>query len=366
LFPILIRLDVDVDVAKEQDVLSRNRSIVNEVKKISRKEMVHSSYAEFSSDRENSSEPNDPIEENRSLFSKNLPEKSIPLNGNNKTVRDTEQKEYLPTLISLESLTPLAIPTPSIEDIAEPNFRLSKPKRKIEIYFNTGLAITNQIFKAKDASSNDYSSLRDFSENSLETYTYDIGVNIPVGKKSFVKIGGNYNVNYDKINYTYDAPKTFDFENVLIKIRKNPNNEVVEEIFGDTTVIGSETITNTLYNRYSSTNLEVSFGHYLFAKNRLSLAITGGLFYNISLKTKGKVISPENEQAGLVALDGYKKSFGLGLIGGADIDFKINESWMLNLRPTVSYGLFSATNQSNMLNANIHKYGISLGVKYKL
>jgi len=357
---------VDVEGEKRLDAMTDIKSLVDEVKKASTKKIIPIEPVKINSDGAISKESKLSVEEIKPLRSNDLPQNSKSISRNINVIKDIEKKEPLSEVLLLESLTPKAIPILLVEDIPDPKLISSKPKRSIQFYFNSGLAITKQRFKAKNALSNEYSNLRGNSETPLETYTYDIGANVPIGKKSFVKIGGNYNVNFDKINHVYEVPKAFDLENVLIKKLVNPNTGAVEEVFGDTTIIGSQTITSIQYNTYRSTNLNVSFGHYLFSKNRFSLAITGGLFYNISLSAKGKIISPENEQATLVTLDGYKKSFGLGLIGGADIDFKINESWMLNLRPTASYGVFSATNQSNVLNSNFYKYGISLGIKYKL
>ena len=273
--------------------------------------------------------------------------------------------------VSLLSKLPLMTPylktsTPFIEKsrIIIPNTFNSK--RKIQLYINAGLAITQQRFKAKGTEGNEYSKLRSASETPLETYTYDAGINIAVGKKSFLRIGGNYNINFDKINHQYNSPKDFELKDVIVKKRVfYPSNEI-DYVRGDTTITGTQTFSNTQFNKYTSANLSASFGYYFFSKNRFSIAATGGLFYNLHLSAKGKVRSSEDAEGALVELDGYKRSFGLGLLGGVDFDYQINQSLILNLRPIASYGLSSATIQSNILKSNFYSYGISIGIKYNL
>ncbi len=239
--------------------------------------------------------------------------------------------------------------------------------RRFQLFFHTGLAITNQRFRAKNMEAENYKALRENSERALETYTNDIGVNWFFNEKSYLSIGGNYSISFDKFTHEYEMPKSFTFENVVLQRRFDDiTGELIDEIRGDTTLIGSETITTQQFNKYSALNLGVSVGHYLVQKNRFGLAVNGGLFYNLSLKAKGKVLSSEDENSALVSLVGYKKSFGLGFTGGVDFDFKITRAMILSFKYSTSYSLFSATSDDNILSSKFKRHGISLGLKYNL
>ncbi len=239
-------------------------------------------------------------------------------------------------------------------------------KRKNQLFFNAGIGITHQSFRARDNEWKHYSDLRNESEKPLETYIYELGLNVPFRKKSFLRMSASYNISFDKINHSYDRAREFFLQDILIERRFYPQSGTVEEVFGDTTVLGSQTVNNTQFNKYTSVNLNLLLGYDILTKNRFNIAFTGGLFYNIYLNTSGKIISSENEMSPLEPIHDYKRSFGLGLSGGLDIDYHLHKSWIISLRPSSFYSLSSATTESNKLKSNFHQYGISLGIKYKL
>ncbi len=58
--------------------------------------------------------------------------------------------------------------------------------------------------------------------------------------------------------------------------------------------MGSETITETIYNKYSRLNINLGLGHELLRKGSFSLAAAGGIIWNIKSKANGLVLNPEN------------------------------------------------------------------------
>ncbi len=245
----------------------------------------------------------------------------------------------------------------------KPFIKPLRTKRKLQLFFNAGMAITKQHLSAKNIEVENYKEIRENSEVALETYTYDVGVNWFVNKKSYLSFGGNYTIHFDEINHSYEKPKLFFFEDVVLRRNIYDNGNTLE-IRSDTSIIGSETMTTQQFNKYSSLNLGVSFGHYILQKKRLGIAINGGVFQNISFKVNGKIKSDGEENNPLENIEGYKKTYGLSLAGGIDFDYNVGHSIILTLRPTMSYSLFSSTANSNILDAKFSRYGVSLGLKY--
>lgn len=283
---------------------------------------------------------------------------------------DLEKPALLGALLELElgkiNLLSQQIDKIELPEITEISLNGEKAtKRKIQLFFNGGLAMTGQKFEAKDNANEAYAQLRSASEMALETYSYEAGANFFINKKSFIRAAADYNIGFDQINYQYNSPKSFEFENVVLRRIIYPNGDV-EEIFGDTTLLGTQTITETQFNKYTSVNLSISFGHVLLEKGRFSLAAMAGLTQNISLKSEGKIISSDNSNAPLKMIDGYKKSYDLGLSGGIDLDYQLTNKMKLNIRPSGAYSLSSATKTENLLDSKFYRVGFSAGVKFDL
>lgn len=247
------------------------------------------------------------------------------------------------------------------DDVEKPS-----PKSRFQLFLYSGIASSGQQLKAKNTASVSYADQRNTTEKALETYTFDIGLNAFVGKKSFVRLGMNYSIAYDKLSHQHDIPKTYLFENVLLKRITNRATGEVEEIYGNTAIEGTQTVNTTQHNRYTTIGIDLSFGHYLLQRERISLALTAGLSQNLHLKTEGKILSSADPDGPLQALEEYKNSYGLGLLGGVDLDYRLTRSLLLSLRPAASYALFSATEETSPLDANFYRFGISLGLKYRL
>ena len=58
-------------------------------------------------------------------------------------------------------------------------------------------------------------------------------------KKCFISTKVNHSIWYDKFNYSFDMPMQYDYENVLLKCVVHQPIGNVEEIYGDTSIIGT-------------------------------------------------------------------------------------------------------------------------------
>ncbi len=289
--------------------------------------------------------------------------------------RPSDQRAFQTKLSEFGPLPSLLLPISLDEALPEqspvlkttyssPDLDLPASRPSLELFVHAGLAISRQKLTAKSIASEDYRTSRADSEQPLETYQYTAGINYYFNRRSYLSFGGHYNIGFDKIIHQYEVPKVYYFENVLL-IRRTHSNGETEEVYGDTSIVGTQAIIDQQFNKYTSINLSISFGHYLLRRSRFGIALNGGLFQNISFQATGKIQSAAVDGGALVAIEGYKKSYGLGLLAGIDFDYKVSRSIVLSFRPSASYGLFSATKKSNVLNANFKQYGLSLGLKYR-
>ncbi len=357
----LVKTDLDTEVNAEVEVEVEVEVEITEVKSIEDPKAFEPQKASpiYSSRTNDQRVPS---------FSKsNLIAKEI--SRSNATDIKLERSSSLKPISKLESIkidlplvTRILNPIPSNAKIKEE--AVSK-KRKFELFANAGMAITRQQFKAKNSTDKEFSDWRDTHEKSLETYVYNAGVNIFLKEKSFLSIGGSYSIHFDRINFQYDAAKAFYFENVLLKRITYPGGKVTE-IFGDTTIIGSKRITTTEYNKYRMLNLNASFGHYFYQKEKIRIGVTGGLSYNVSLKIEGKTYNSDAPNTALVPLTGYKKAYGFGLLGGLELDYQLAKNLFLNIRPSMSYSLSTTTKKADLLDARFYRYGINAGLKFNL
>ncbi|MEM9819794.1 MAG: hypothetical protein AAF985_01925 [Bacteroidota bacterium] len=301
----------------------------------------------------------------------------VAFTPDNQNVREPLSGNF-PSRIRNQSVAPLTIATIDFDDFYSSDMlekikRLQKLKRtnspkklskkKVQLFANVGLAFTQQQFSPRTSADEALSQLRNTVEQPLETYTYQLGVNVFLKEKSFLSFSGHYNLGFDRIEYQYEAPKSFAFENVLLR-RLTFSNGEVQEIFGDTTLMGSQTVRETQYNTYTTFSISASFGHYLFQKEKVQLAIIAGLLQNISFNAEGKTVDPENLNGPLVALSGYRGAYGLAFLGGMDLDYQMSKNLFLNIRPSFGYDLFSITQSDYPLKVRRIQYGLSAGLKY--
>ncbi len=238
-------------------------------------------------------------------------------------------------------------------------------QRRIEIYTGAGLYYSQQIFEAKKEADQAYAALRQSSETNLESYNVDLGVNYFLSQKSFIGLGLSYSEWYDRLNYTYEKTKTYELENVLVKFIKYRPSGYIEEIYGDTTVIGTQTIKNTRFNQYTSISANLNFGYYFSQKNKFSVGTSGGLIWNFSTQSNGTITSPISSEIERKN-DNYKKSFGLGLNVNVHLDYQLNQKWAIQLRPGANYFISSITAKDDVLTSRFYQFGVLLGIKYKL
>jgi hypothetical protein len=243
--------------------------------------------------------------------------------------------------------------------------------KHFEVYAGSGLFSTQQRFSTQDNMNKDYVALRNETETDLATFAFDAGVNYWFSDKNFITFGVQHNRWYDRLNYTYKQTKDYTYENILIRIVKNEQLGIQEGQYGDTIITGTEIVKMTHYNRYVSSNLRLLFGRQIWSRKRLSLDLAGGMDWSVFATAKGNIAAPiftggifdlQNTGGNTI----YKKSLGIGLSGTMSVNYRLNQHWAIQFRPSATYFLSDAARANAFAEARFYRFGAMLGLRYRL
>ncbi len=243
--------------------------------------------------------------------------------------------------------------------------------KHFEVYVGSGVFSTQQRFSTQDNMNKDYVALRNETETDLATFAFDAGINYWFSDKNFITIGVQHNRWYDRFNYTYKQPKDYTYENILLRIVKNEQLGTQESQYGDTVITGTEIVKMTHYNRYVSTNLRLLLGRQIWSRKRLCLDLAGGMDWSVFATAKGNIAAPIST-GGIFDLQNtggttiYKKSLGIGLSGTMSVNYRLNQHWAIQFRPSATYFLSDAARANAFAEARFYRFGAMLGLRYRL
>ncbi len=291
---------------------------------------------------------------------------------NSKTIANTSsskeaQQKFIIPFVAQRSLELLEKRTPRqklyFHQLTKPPSAV-RTSRKLETYVLGGLYRSQQKFSATKSEAEAYQERRSNSETNLETYALELGINYYLAKRSFIGFGIHYAQWYDRLDIQYDRERVYEFENVVVKTIKRQPQGTIDEIYGDTTIVGVETVLAKYYNTYTTISGSLIFGHYFLQKNRFLLGLSGGLNYNFQAETKGKIAAGTGEEM-VINNDNYRAAFGLGVAMNIHLDYKINARLYLEVRPGANYWLSSITKDNDRLQAHLYQFGLMTGLKYR-
>lgn len=245
------------------------------------------------------------------------------------------------------------------------NLRKNKNKQR-DIYVNTGIGSTEQLFKAKDTAAIALQNLRNKQEKGIETYITTIGVNQYVTPKTYISLSLNYAHGFNRFDYTQVAQHDTMLKNVLVRIITYQPQGNKDEIKGDTIVKQRTYTTGRYYQTYKTLDVNLGFGYTLIDNKRINLSVSSGASWNIMANSKGKVATQSLNTALADIAQGniYKKTFGFGAFVGVSAQYKLNSKVAFTVNPNFSYGLSNILQNDNVLTSHTYRYGLLLGIKY--
>lgn len=265
----------------------------------------------------------------------------------------------------------LLVPKPSHLNLPTRYKTPEKPAKKkathaTAVYVGGGWLTTQQTFlDSEGQSAQGGASLRKQTEQPLPSFTIHVGVQRWIGKGRSLDFGVHYEQWYDRLDYTFDKPHTYQYNNVLLSVRQlDATGEEVQQ-YGNTAVDGIQKVHALYYNRYSSINLRLALVQSIYHKRRWDIAVGAGINASLRAQADGLVSAPDPVQ-GTYELDKiYKNAFGVGIHALTRLTYKFNEHYALQLTPAATWGLSNALNTTSPLQSRLRQYSATAGLVYK-
>ncbi len=241
---------------------------------------------------------------------------------------------------------------------------------RIKIWAGWGMAFSPLRFSAKTREHQIFTQKRREDESTLETYLLELGINYLTSKRAFLSGGFTHTVSFDRQKLHYSTSKSYKLEDVHLRTIHNRATGEYHRVKGDTIVQGEQITSGTRYSRYTRSEISLQYGYKLLDRGQFGLAVTGGVTFNLSNRAKGKVLTSATPVT-YHDLDStqdvvYKKSFGLGLTCGIQMNYHINHKIDIGFRPTFVYYLSSLSKTEYPLDARLMRIGTSIGLLYRL
>ena len=304
-----------------------------------------------------------------------VPEFQVPDNGAiSASTQTTETPRNLPLsflMIAQSDLSKLAPKSSDLNLPARINTPAQKPAKQktthaTAVYVGGGWLTTQQAFQDNESqSAQGAASLRKQTEHPLPSFTFQVGVQHWIAKGRSLDFGVNYDQWYDRLDYTFKKPHTYEYQNVLLSIRQIENTGAELRQHGNTTLVGTQKVQALYYNRYSSLNLRLALVQSIYHKRHWDIAAGAGINASLWAQADGLVSAPDPAQ-GTYELDKiYKNAFGVGIHALTRLTYKFNDHYALQITPSATWGLSNALNTTSPLQSRLRQYSVTAGLVYK-
>jgi cytoskeletal protein RodZ len=241
-----------------------------------------------------------------------------------------------------------------------------KANHATAVYIGGGYLTTQQQFSdSENQSAQGGAALRKQTEQPLPSFTFHAGVQRGIGKGRLLDFGVHYDQWYDRLDYTYNKPHTYQYNDVLVGVRRLAATGSEVATYGDIIMDGTQKVHALYYNRYASINLRLAIVQSIYHNSRWDIALGVGANASIWARADGLVSAPDPVQ-GTYELDKiYNKTFGLGISALPRLTYRFNEHYALQLTPTATWGLNNTLNTTSPLQSRLRQYSATAGLVYK-
>ncbi|MEL6141431.1 MAG: hypothetical protein AAFU67_07415 [Bacteroidota bacterium] len=241
-------------------------------------------------------------------------------------------------------------------------------KRAASLFAQGGLGFTQQRFQARTTEGEAFANQRKQTESPLETYSFSLGLQLPISPKQHLVAAVAFHEWYDRLDLQFSREQDYLLENVLLQIRESQPSGVQEEIYGDTTVVGLQHQRIRHYNRYRSYSLQLGIGQELFNKGPWSLSAQLGIQWDFNVAVEGLSSQAEINTGtlDLAEAEVYKNSFGVGAQLGLNLQYQFTPVLDLRFSPTLQWQPNSLTTADYPIKSTYTRVGAMIGLSYRL
>ncbi|MEM6725595.1 MAG: autotransporter outer membrane beta-barrel domain-containing protein [Bacteroidota bacterium] len=293
----------------------------------------------------------------------------IPLENLTRDHEPPARKAKLINSLQVKAITLSAEPAETLP-LASNSTRINTdivPSNRWSIYLQSGIGQTWEQFSTTSSDMESYRMLRNDSETALESVGLALGLAYQLAPKWTWSAGVQYTSAYTRFEFEQVTNPTYELENVLLRIRQFSNGEE-EQIFGDTTVIGTRRVQVHHFNHYQSYSLNTMLGYELWTSNRWSIQVAGGLVWNLRHQVEGRILGPSNNEILNVMDDGaiYQRSLNLGFRSSVQLSYLLHPKWSIYAQPEVVIFQGNTMQSDQALKSRLTRGMLNVGVRYRL
>ncbi|MBK6619926.1 MAG: hypothetical protein IPG32_03265 [Saprospirales bacterium] len=207
----------------------------------------------------------------------------------------------------------------------------------------------------------DYAGSRDKMEEVRGGFTTGVRLSAVTNFGVSVRTG----IQYGQINEVLNYRDPNDFRMIVTNVYDQLGN-----IIGTDTTFQAGTHRVVSYNRYRMLDVPLMAG-YEFQFPRFSMAVHGGVYFNLLFAQKGKILGPDGEPVGVTsgtpnAFPAFKDELGMSLAGSIGFNYRLTPDIQFIVEPQFRIILDPVTRSAYPLKQDYFLTGVTMGVRKSL
>lgn len=207
----------------------------------------------------------------------------------------------------------------------------------------------------------DYAGSRDKMEEVRGGFTTGVRLSAVTNFGVSVRTG----IQYGQINEVLNYRDPNDFRMIVTNVYDQLGN-----IIGTDTTFQAGTHRVVSYNRYRMLDVPLMAG-YEFQFPRFSMAVHGGVYFNLLFAQKGKILGPDGEPVGVTsgtpnAFPAFKDELGMSLAGSIGFNYRLTPDIQFIVEPQFRIILDPVTRAAYPLKQDYFLTGVTMGVRKNL
>lgn len=239
------------------------------------------------------------------------------------------------------------------------------PIYRKKYFFSAGIqgsiSFVDRQLEANGPSYMELLSLRERNEREMEAI--QLGLRLTLRHRS--GIGLTSGLNFTQINEQYRYYSTIVRVDTVPGVKYlviNLNNDTIP-IYGDVPLETKTSVKKEYYNNYRLFEIPVLAGYHLRHRN-FSLSAQAGVFVNVALSAKGRVLESASEDIAIEDAGIYKSNIGLNYYFGISAGYFINDNIEAYISPFMRYMPENIAKESYGLKQSYNLYGVNIGAAW--
>ena len=224
---------------------------------------------------------------------------------------------------------------------------------------SSGLLVWSGRYKG-DAS---YIARRNQASKPLPGFHLHLNRHVPINDGLSLSIGLNYQELFQQFNIQVDTLVSKTFESALLRTDRSAiSGRIIQEVYGDTTIMKSQTRTVRHLNAYKSVGMELGLRKKFSLSRKFAAVIGIGSVVGYRTQSSGKTLGSQDQ---ILVFDNGRKpyqTFSMRMTGGIELDYALTSQLSLSTGFSTSKYVTNLSNEPGVQFRPII-YQFSLGMK---